>query len=287
MSGLALQYPLKEISLSDDLESFVHIIKWFALRYHQHSVRDTIRDNVENSSTEHICLILSLHMQATYFQDVLSRGFHIGGAAKIDSFKRKEPEFELDPDQASPAFDKLVRELHALCFEHYQLVNWAELDRLHDAASPSTKTKAPSEKPSFVKRQSVAFLPVRAQRQTRISPAGLGRGSEAVQRPAEDPLASHGAMVGVFRECLENESWFAADKTFDQFENLLEIHFLPPLSFHCTRSLNNQTTCEKRKSAKDASQSGNSKRLKPTTRSLPSHHEEDAKEEIASEENDA
>ena len=158
MSGLALQYPLKEISLSDDLESFVHIIKWFALRYHQHSVRDIIRDKVENSSTEHICLILSLHMQATYFQDVLSGGFHIGGATKIDSFKRKEPEFELNPDHASPAFDKLIRDLHTLCFEHYQLVNWAELARLHKHLVPSTKTKAPSKKPSSVQRQSVAFL---------------------------------------------------------------------------------------------------------------------------------
>ena len=93
-------------------------------------------------------------------------------------------------------------------------------------------------------------------------------------------------MLGVFRECLENGTWLAGDKTIDQFEGLWEVQVLPPKSFHSTRSQNGETTGEKRKSAKDASQSGNSKRLKPTTRSLPSHHKEDAKELLAAQEND-
>ena len=96
-------------------------------------------------------------------------------------------------------------------------------------------------------------------------------------------------MLNVLREILNDETafWGQADKTVDQFEGLGEVQVLPPKSFHRTSSLNRGTTGEKRKSAEDASQSGTSKRLKPTTCLLPPHQEEDREEPPAAEEPDA
>ncbi len=36
MSGPLSQFPTKQNSLSDDLESFIHVVTWLALRFHKH-----------------------------------------------------------------------------------------------------------------------------------------------------------------------------------------------------------------------------------------------------------
>lgn len=41
MSGPALQYPFKPHEVSDDVESFTHVLSFHCLRFHVHTMSDT------------------------------------------------------------------------------------------------------------------------------------------------------------------------------------------------------------------------------------------------------
>ena len=55
MSGIALQYPFKPNDLSDDLESFVHVICHNAVRFHRHNMtRGEVTHTLDTESLKEI-----------------------------------------------------------------------------------------------------------------------------------------------------------------------------------------------------------------------------------------
>ncbi|KAI0792916.1 hypothetical protein C8Q75DRAFT_731483 [Abortiporus biennis] len=127
ISSLLLKYPSKQHELADDLESFVHILHWFCLRFHAHDL--TVYQ-------------LSTILTSVYFEAHPQGGYDQGGDNKLKIMKDGKPPFQLDEDKVDPGLIKIVNTVSSLCSEHYATVNFSELE-----ASSAKLLKQDEEKP--------------------------------------------------------------------------------------------------------------------------------------------
>ena len=132
MSALYLNYPQKPHELSDDLESFVHVIIWLWSRFQDH----TLATNPTSLET----FVMSTYLAIRFS----GNGYYLGSALKEDfmcrgTFIRKfGPEVRLN-SRNSPAFEKLVQDLLRLCQSFYvSCVDWQDIEKYSDDnAGPS------------------------------------------------------------------------------------------------------------------------------------------------------
>ncbi|EKM56996.1 uncharacterized protein PHACADRAFT_119131 [Phanerochaete carnosa HHB-10118-sp] len=133
-SALSLRYPRKPPSLADDLEAFVHVILWFACRFHLHdhspdpedsSKAACIKANVDNPA------LLSMVYVFFYFQKRVGGGYYKGGAAKYKAILRGEPPitFEALEDGRLPLLGKFLLHAYKLLSEHYWAMDQAEMEQ--------------------------------------------------------------------------------------------------------------------------------------------------------------
>ncbi|KAJ3477495.1 hypothetical protein NLI96_g10426 [Meripilus lineatus] len=105
MSALLLQNPRKPHQVSDDIESFVHVINWLTFRFH-----------IDWGSRGFTGFPASLQHFAEYFRN--EKGVDVGGGAKLDNIRFGKPGF--DPSFVTPpALRTLVEWLADMCKEHY------------------------------------------------------------------------------------------------------------------------------------------------------------------------
>ncbi|PCH36439.1 hypothetical protein WOLCODRAFT_166925 [Wolfiporia cocos MD-104 SS10] len=102
MSAALLRYPSKRHDVSDDLESFIHIIYWLALRFHDHDL-----NSVQLESRIH----------NTFDERWDDNGRDIGGTYKLDLMKSGSPPYNLIDD---PAFNWLLEGLADMCQDQYR-----------------------------------------------------------------------------------------------------------------------------------------------------------------------
>ena len=81
MSALLLQYPIKRYELSDDLESFIHFISYFAVRYH--------KSNLSRSKK------LKQFVDWYYFESEIIGDRELGGSSKLWAIKQGNIGFDL------------------------------------------------------------------------------------------------------------------------------------------------------------------------------------------------
>lgn len=197
MSAMFLRYPGKKpYELSDDLESFVHILNWFCLRYHPHN-----------------CLTdLQTHVEYVYHGMEIDSKQHIviGGHQKLRFLKSGQLFVELS--DASP-LKTLVEDLARICREHYAKIDLSKFDvvkktdRAIDSDGDGDAGLAAITK--FAKTQY-------ADTQEVVKPSPqVGIAEMSSNRPPA--LSTHRAIMYAFACALETKGTWLVDKQGDQF----------------------------------------------------------------------
>ncbi|TFY61088.1 hypothetical protein EVG20_g7188, partial [Dentipellis fragilis] len=87
MSAVLLQYPRKPHELSDDLESFVHILTVMALRFYFHTLSSWTFEEVKNGSlywkTPEHSTRLENFINGVYNEESMDHGYAVGGSHKM------------------------------------------------------------------------------------------------------------------------------------------------------------------------------------------------------------
>ncbi|KAI0782041.1 hypothetical protein C8Q75DRAFT_811974 [Abortiporus biennis] len=115
ISSLLLYSPAKQHELSDDLESFVHVIHWFCLRFHSH--------DLTGSPTRIASRLSSVYLACSKIND-----YDVGGEEKLTCMKTGKPCFTLQETSVNEGLRLLVDKLSELCKEHYATVDFQALE---------------------------------------------------------------------------------------------------------------------------------------------------------------
>ena len=241
MSGSLLRYPLKPPAVSDDLESFVNLLNFCALRWHWTDYTD--QDSWDQPpKSQMLNRPLAEFIHSFFYQEYEEGSYWYGGDRKFASYMAPTPCFTVVPaNRKAQAFKTLLLRLHALCHSHYisldeddlqQHAGFEQLPRTRDTTSvfiidPQHCGLGPSSRdvPDDVLSDSG---PQPEQR------PGLGLGPypaptlspipEPPSTPASRPvdlLQDHTAIIAAFQEALfQGGVWEKNDKTPDQFLNL-------------------------------------------------------------------
>ncbi|KAI0793354.1 hypothetical protein C8Q75DRAFT_557147 [Abortiporus biennis] len=124
-SAALLKYPTKQHDLADDLESFVHVLHWFCLRFHSHDM-----------SGDHYSLASEL--SKVYFGARREEGYDLGGEEKFRLMCSGRLCFTLTENKVMPGLIQLVNRLSKICQKHYQSL---DIESLEAASSQVLKRK--------------------------------------------------------------------------------------------------------------------------------------------------
>ncbi|KAK7687780.1 hypothetical protein QCA50_008999 [Cerrena zonata] len=114
MSALRQKYPKKPFEVSDDIESFVHVLIWCGVRYLPHSKTDTPNH-------------LPLFMKGTFITCCQSRdGFYYGCDSKWSMVKNGTIPFEFPTE---PKFGMVLSRLLRVCERHYNGLRLQDLEK--------------------------------------------------------------------------------------------------------------------------------------------------------------
>ncbi|KAF9799468.1 hypothetical protein IEO21_10563 [Rhodonia placenta] len=102
-SAMLLQYPMKLRQVSDDLESFVHVLHWTILMWYEHSL--------SGLPSELRRLVSRTYDEFETFGDYDTGGFH-----KFSNMRLGELPFA---DLSSKPLERLTNKLAGICEEHY------------------------------------------------------------------------------------------------------------------------------------------------------------------------
>ncbi len=128
LSGLVVYYPAKSYELSDDLESFVHVLVIQLLRYHKHSMTRTPSS-------------LYKHVMHKYLSTDGVTGYQTGQPTKITHMQDgRVSDVLLRKKDNSPPFLDLLTSLVLLCQRHYQLL---DTEKMEDCLRFRPFTKVP------------------------------------------------------------------------------------------------------------------------------------------------
>ncbi|OSX55750.1 hypothetical protein POSPLADRAFT_1112105, partial [Postia placenta MAD-698-R-SB12] len=195
MSALLLKFPgLTPHGVSDDLESFVHVLNWFCLRFHRHDHRTVALQR----------LVASLY-DVSEKDETSKEAF--GGAAKLILMQSGKPAVRL---ARHGPLKTLLEQLSALCEEHYSGIDIEALE-----ANPSDTPAAKVAKPT----PTVAFpewnTRLRPNAQAHVPPSK----KDAAQKVGAKVLSTHKAVMEAFADAIFGGAVWADDKTNDQFAN--------------------------------------------------------------------
>lgn len=134
MSALGLQYPKKPSELADDLESFVYVIVYMALKWHKHDMSSVIpagETPVELSTvnSKNIRLAQAVH---NLFSESFpcADGYWGGGTTKIQIIKSSHLPLHVKPTSKGPApLASLIKSLYALLYQHYYALDEEKLEK--------------------------------------------------------------------------------------------------------------------------------------------------------------
>lgn len=168
MSGVSLRYPFKPNDLADDLESFVHIVCYNALRFHRHNMsRPEVNLRLQEAALKDANLkneTLAKWISLMYYDSTTDVGdIPVGGRDKLMRIQAGDAGFKMQNDNSPLAV--LINDLYQLLRLHYAATNFADLERYAVARpilpEPATTRKyAPSaRKLKTLKLKSTADSP--------------------------------------------------------------------------------------------------------------------------------
>jgi hypothetical protein len=153
MSALSLQYPKKPVRLADDLEAFVYVIVYMALRYQRHDLSpDCDLDIGEEALAELNSTNNGLATRVHYlFCDSFEckDSYRGGGQFKIDKILLQDIPVELDADDdGNPTpLAQLLDRLYGILHTHYCAVDYSRLKQYEgERLKKSKKTRADAPK---------------------------------------------------------------------------------------------------------------------------------------------
>ncbi|OBZ73849.1 hypothetical protein A0H81_06455 [Grifola frondosa] len=130
MSALLLMRPEKQYTLSDDLESFIHLVNWLSLKYHRHKFSD--------SPTALASLIHKEYDECYISPDGC---YDVGGESKLTRIQTGLPPVQLSD---ASALATLLRSLATLLKLHYETLDPSPFLLSGTAASTSTAPEVPT-----------------------------------------------------------------------------------------------------------------------------------------------
>lgn len=196
MSAILLNYPKRPQQLSDDLESFVHLINWLTLRFHIPCQR------IEE---------LSGHLYLTYEISTPSEdGYDIGSITKLKNMRKGDPGFLLGVVQ-SQILQQLVEDLAEMCKEHY-----SSLDLEKDLKPFACKERIPEVRSApNIDRPSLPRF---------FDPKPTPPPHHRIHNPRKPLLDNHDRILELFVNALSvpNDVWKgeSEDRLEDQFARL-------------------------------------------------------------------
>ncbi|PCH36482.1 hypothetical protein WOLCODRAFT_146289 [Wolfiporia cocos MD-104 SS10] len=205
MSALLLQDPTKKHEISDDLESFVYIIYYLAVRFSPHPSRF----NIENA--------LRTFDEVYGDQETETR---YGGASKLDWMESGKPICRI---AGNPGFDNFLVALAKLCQEHYTVIQ-PQVDKIRKTNEeppvvpslfPAKIALLDSSDPSLAQGSDIRGPGAEAS-MVASSRAGGNASNLSTDLPLRS-LKSHEDLLRVFRHALydSNDVW-SQKKTEDQ-----------------------------------------------------------------------
>ncbi|KAI0793364.1 hypothetical protein C8Q75DRAFT_731103 [Abortiporus biennis] len=141
-SAALLKYPTKQHDLADDLESFVHVLHWFCLRFHSHDMSGDPGSLAEVLSN-------------IYFYARREEGYDLGGTEKFKLMRSGGVCFNLTQKKVTPGLIRLVNRLSKMCQKRYQTLDIESLEatsskvlkrKEEDTASTQTTVKGPKRR---------------------------------------------------------------------------------------------------------------------------------------------
>ncbi|KZT64569.1 hypothetical protein DAEQUDRAFT_769561 [Daedalea quercina L-15889] len=199
MSAVLLAYPgVFTHEVWHDLESFIHVLHWFCLRFHKTDYSEDKERLLE-------------HVRMVYDRSYLSaNGISTGGQAKLRLMKRGDLPFDLiegSAGQSGPGLYRLLTDLARLYKEHYK---WLE-PRL----SAVRRTGAHSNSQTHNEPQNQSIWS-----NLSLFPPPRNVGSEVAptvsEAPAQPVLENHTKVLNAF-EIFRHGEWLLDKKTEDQF----------------------------------------------------------------------
>ncbi|CAL1715090.1 unnamed protein product [Somion occarium] len=211
ISALRLRCPKKYCEVADDIESFVHVINWCALRYHQH--------NHLGSASGFATFIHRMFLDCSISSD----GLLYGCPEKWVAMMRGDPGFNLSSDER---FQNVINELMRVCSSHYRSLDLKELERFRptepkEAEALRASTVRPVAPPVNMNKVRPPRRRTRGDNNKAAEPAGAN-----IQRgPAERTLDEHANIADVLFEAIQDTDWKCArEPGVDYFEQMLNVN---------------------------------------------------------------
>ncbi|KAK7689574.1 hypothetical protein QCA50_007366 [Cerrena zonata] len=207
ISALRLQYPKKSLELSDDIESFIHVITWHALCYHKHSLSSVPQE-----------LALRVHSWFLNVQRDVD-GLYYGCLAKFENIVGGHPGFELLDDSI---FNQLIQDLYRLAQEHYKATDLDDFKKFRPALPELDETAKVRVKK--VSRSDVQKIPSSDDEDDYES-------NTTYVPPADQPkpvstLEDHKRLGRIFsRYVSQLGEWKGTAKVNNQFRRLPNVNF--------------------------------------------------------------
>ncbi|KAL4243718.1 EKC/KEOPS complex subunit BUD32 [Abortiporus biennis] len=176
MSALLLNFPTKRHEVSDDLESFIHLVNWFALDHHKNSLAD---------NSEDFTYFIKRMYEAGYQNPKDTKN----KPAKLESMETGRPGFKLPQ---SPGLQGLITALMKLAKGHYATVDIAALEAQRSSANPAQDTPEPLVDESISPtRLSANVRMIREQRSRKSATTSSDQllTSDTIQQCDTDPTA--------------------------------------------------------------------------------------------------
>lgn len=237
-SALALQFPRKPAELADDIESFIYIILYFAMRFHAHSLSPA---KPQNDSLEALraANVVNQDLAALYYDifqagERLTDGLAKGGQFKEICIRAAFVPVQLDDDEGKQTpLARFLQKAYQLLHRHYKRVNRRALERFgmkpidnhaDTKAKMAVLDRDNHEKGGTNLRAKWDMLGRRPVIK-HYSPSSSGSSPSSKANSVDlRPLDTHDALLELFDRAFVNEDGtemniakWRGDKVFDQF----------------------------------------------------------------------
>ena len=238
MSSIALSYPTKPSEVADDLESFIYVILYMAIRFHLHdnSPPDVDKDSTlqerQHANAENEALAMLMHY--IFYDDTATKaGYYIGGKAKRQFINSGCPPVELEE---SELLNNFLKRAYKLLHTHYKRVNWDDL-KPFAVERPQRRTKGDSASNGVPEDQGPLHVSVfealdGPTEGSRKSFSSISRKSTTPLSAASSfsgvkPLDNHAAIRELFDSIFKDDKGmrldvrkYRNDKFFDQLDQI-------------------------------------------------------------------
>ena len=246
MSALSLQFPKKPNDVVDDLESFVYVIVYMALRFHRHDMSRSLSLSLtptqlseENAQNDALASLVHQFFSENW---ACQEGYRGGGKTKRLFIRGGVAPLTLNSDakgRPSP-LAMLIDRLYELLYEHYRSLDYKELAKYSVTALDNKQENTPAgqgdpeEEEEPVYRDPAALVYGQSTVVPERPPATAKTTSKKTARSApEKPpsecnpvLNSHSAIITAFDLVYKDENGYRdlraalKDKYADQFMGL-------------------------------------------------------------------